>query len=70
MLDTWNKEKIEAFKEAARILTDLELSEINEGKWPFYQYYKGKIELDLNYDYYLIPSTGSFIVKVKKETNE
>ena len=69
MVDTWNTQKIAIFEEA-RLLTHLELGEINEGKWPFYQYYKGKIELDLNYDYYLIPSTGSFIVKVKKETNE
>ena len=65
MIDTWNTQKIASFKEA-RILTDLELGEINEGKWQFYQYYKGKLELDLNYDYYLIPSTGSFIVKVNK----
>ena len=68
MVHTWDVEKIASFEEA-RILTDLELSEINEGKWQFYQYYKGKIELDLNYDYYLIPSTGSFIVKDKKENN-
>ena len=68
MIDTWNTQKIASFKEA-RILTDLELGEIHEGKWQFFQYYKGKLELDLNYDYYLIPSTGSFIVKVKKENN-
>ena len=66
IVDTWNKEKISIFEEA-RTLTHLELEEINEGKWPFYQYYKGKLELDENFDYYLIPSTGSFIVKVEKD---
>ena len=69
MVDTWITQDITIFKEK-KLLTHLELGEINEGKWPFFQYYKGKIEIDLNYDYYLIPSTGSFVVKVKKEENK
>ena len=69
MVETWITQDIVIFKER-KSLTHLELGEINEGKWPFIQYYKGKLELDGNFDYYLIPSTGSFIVKVKKETNE
>ncbi len=35
MIDNWNTQKIASFKEA-RILTDLELGEINEGKWQFF----------------------------------
>ena len=64
-MEVWTVENIEKFPKKY-LLTESEVNELNEGKWRFMEYYKGKLENNSEYDYYLIPATGSFVVKVKK----
>lgn len=53
---------------AIRKLSSQELKAMNEGTWwpgSYFDCYKGKLE-NPEYDYYFVPSTGSFVVAVKK----
>ena len=47
-------------------LTREEVEKLNRGEVPAAQYMKGTLEWDEDYDYYWVPSTGSWVVKEKK----
>jgi hypothetical protein len=65
-IPVWKSDNIINFKDR-KLLTKEEVNGLNNGV-PFMTYLKGKLEWNDEYDYYLIPSTGSFVVKVKKDS--
>jgi hypothetical protein len=60
-------DKIIIFRER-RLLTKEDVNALNNGEDSFRPWLKGNLEWNDEYDYYHIPATGSFIVKVKKDS--
>ena len=47
-------------------LTREEVERLNRGEVPAAQYMKGTLEWNEDYNYYWVPSTGSWVMKEKK----
>ena len=47
-------------------LTKEEVEKLNRGEVPAAQYMKGTLEWNEDYNYYWVPSTGSWVMKEKK----
>lgn len=47
-------------------LTKEEVEKLNRGEVPAAQYMKGTLEWNEDYNYYWVPSTGSWVIKERK----